>query len=409
MNNLYLIIQEQIKKEIAKYLGKTVETSPFTAFNPPENDTTRMNARTELELIPALISLFNKRLASGCEPVKQGTNTVYIGSGYAIFDEDDHFPVSPTSITINSYSEDRWVFIYLKPDGTFTQNKYAPIIGDNKDYIPICKVWKEHDSSDFDNKTLRDLRPVGFAPFSLWHVLRQQFLNLYLGIPKVFLNNIVIEPVNQPSLDIKIGSNNNSILYARLNPIPDTIITIPLPESGVDSQDYYIIASAMVDNYDPNDFTWNFKTKKVEDNLELYEIPLALVKGITETTSEITSDMIETLGYQNKKEDFYNYDLTFSYNRSEIIEVSNDYNILKGDYLILVDASSGNVNINLPSADNKGEEHIIKVKDISSGNSVYVNADGSTETIDGALTKVLENKYECIRIISDGNGNWYIC
>ena len=409
MDNLYLIIQEQIKKEIAKYLGKTIETAPFTAFNPPENDTTRMNARTELELIPALISLFNKRLASGCEPVKQGTNTIYIGSGYAIFDEDNHFVVSPTSININSYTEDRWVFIYLKPDGTFTQNKYAPIIGDNKDYIPICKVWKEHDSSDFDAKTLRDLRPVGFAPFSLWHVLRQQFLNLYLGIPKVFLNNISIEPYDQPSLKIKIGSSNDSILYARLNPIPDTIITIPLPESGVESQDYYIIASAMVDNYDPNDFTWNFKVKKVEDNLELYEIPLALVKGITETTSEITSDMIETLGYQNKKEDFYNYDLTFSYKRSEIVEVSSDYNVLKGDRLILVDASANSININLPSADNKGEEHIIKIKDISSGNSVYINSNNSSETIDGALSKTLENKYDYIKVISDGNGEWYIC
>ena len=325
--------------------------------------------------------------------------------------EDELFLINNGIVSHNS--NDRWVWVYLKPDGTFTANKYAPIVGDNRDYIPICKVWKEHDSDDFDAKTLRDIRPVGFAPFSIFHELRQQFLNLFLGLPKVFLNNITIEPYNQPSLDIKIGSSGDGVLYGRYNPIPDTVLTVPTEnlESG-EVVDFLVIASAKVDDYDPNDFSWNFKFKKVGENLEEYEIPLAIIKGVSLDTTEITSDMIETLGLQVKKEDFYDYELEFNYskiNRDWLVRrrfTSNNTNTDK-EIILGVDTSEPRT-IYLSDEDLK-EGRIIIIKDETGNaetNNITVEPETSGVLIDGEESKVINTNYGVLRLYSDGN-NWF--
>lgn len=401
--NLFEIIEQQIKKEVEKRLKGFTPSQPFSAYVPPAKDTELAHQKIENLMFPAFVSMFAKRLASGCEPIKQSPNTLYISQGFAIFSEENSFIVNPITIEIPSFTEDRWVWVYLKDDGTFITSKYAPVIGDNVDYIPICKIWKEHDSTDFDNKTLRDLRPVGFAPSSIWHVLRQQFLNLYLGLPKVFLNNINITPANQPSLDIQIGSNGDSILYSRLNPIPDTVLTIPYPPSGVNSIDYYIIASAQVDNYDPNDFQWNFKTKSTSETLEEYEIPLAVVRGITSSTSEISSDMIETLGYQNKREDYFSYDMNFSLKLDNT--VSHNYTITGYENILFIDASVNSVTIYLPSALSLENKMItLKALNVGSGNTIDI-LPVSGESIDG-LSSITLNDYESVRLYSNGR-NWY--
>ena len=410
--NLYQIITEQIRKEIAKYL-KTIPTAPFTAYTPPEDDTFLTHSRLERVTFGAIFNTFSKRLSYGCMPTKIAKNTIYISDGIAIFDENNIKNIEATTIEISSYSEDRWIWVYLKPDGTFTANKYAPIVGNNRDYIPICKVWKEHDSDDFDAKTLRDLRPVGFAPFSIFHELRQQFLNLFLGLPKVFINNITIEPYNQPSLQIKIGSSGDGILYGRYNPIPDTILTVPTEglESG-EIVDYLVIASAKVDDYDPNDFSWNFKFKKVGESLEEYEIPLAIIKGISLDTTEITSDMIETIGLQTKKEDFYDYELEFNYSKidkSWLVRrrfTSNNTTTDK-EIILGVDTSSPRT-IYLSDEDLK-EGRIIIIKDETGNagtNNITVEPESSGVLIDGEESKIINTNYGVLRLYSDGN-NWF--
>jgi len=74
--------------------------------------------------------------------------------------------------------------------------------------------------------------------------------------------------------------------------------------------------------------------------------------------------------------------------------------------ILLVDASGGDVNINLNTSSNAGNGFEIIVKKIdASANVVNINADGA-ETIDGQNVRTLERQYELINIIADGFSNW---
>ena len=75
------------------------------------------------------------------------------------------------------------------------------------------------------------------------------------------------------------------------------------------------------------------------------------------------------------------------------------------DY-VLVDTSAGAITITLPPASTRvGKQY--DIKNIGNPvNDVTVDADGS-ETIDEALTAVLESQFERITIVNDGS-NWHI-
>jgi len=89
-----------------------------------------------------------------------------------------------------------------------------------------------------------------------------------------------------------------------------------------------------------------------------------------------------------------------------VTSVSTNYTILSIDDLILVDASSGDVTISLPSAvSNPGKEFDIKKID-SSENEVILDP-YSTETIDTEDGQRIDYVGDCINIVSNSS-NWYI-
>ena len=74
--------------------------------------------------------------------------------------------------------------------------------------------------------------------------------------------------------------------------------------------------------------------------------------------------------------------------------------------VVLVDASAGNVIINLPAAASvRGKQYWVKKVD-SGGNSVTIDGNGS-ETIDGSGTKSTSTQYNGWHIVSNGT-NWFI-
>jgi len=74
--------------------------------------------------------------------------------------------------------------------------------------------------------------------------------------------------------------------------------------------------------------------------------------------------------------------------------------------ILLCDASSNNISVNLPAAlDKVNYVYHIKKTDNSS-NIVTINGNGS-ETIDGTLTKIITSQYVCVTVVSDGS-NWFI-
>ena len=71
------------------------------------------------------------------------------------------------------------------------------------------------------------------------------------------------------------------------------------------------------------------------------------------------------------------------------------------------DATSGNITLTLPAANQaKQKKYLIKKID-SSAHTVIVAAVGS-DKIDGTSTKVLTNQFDSCLIESDGNQTWYV-
>ena len=83
---------------------------------------------------------------------------------------------------------------------------------------------------------------------------------------------------------------------------------------------------------------------------------------------------------------------------------SSHYTASLTDYTILVDTTSANVGVMLPSA-SLGDSKIYNVKKINAFNTVFVNT--AAGTIDGDNTRSLTSNYESLTFHSDGT-NWHI-
>lgn len=94
-------------------------------------------------------------------------------------------------------------------------------------------------------------------------------------------------------------------------------------------------------------------------------------------------------------------DISFTLN-----EYTSAQTLTADNYLVIVDASSGNIKITLPaSASHTNRIYTIKKID-SSGNSVTIDAN-SAEKIDGEETVVLNLQYAYVTIVCDGD-EWFI-
>lgn len=91
-------------------------------------------------------------------------------------------------------------------------------------------------------------------------------------------------------------------------------------------------------------------------------------------------------------------------NTFAIVSKTTTYTALMSDYFIKGDTTGGAFVITLFTAvGNAGKELVIK----NLGTSNLTIDGAGSETIDGALTKVLTNKYASINILSDGS-SWNI-
>lgn len=88
-------------------------------------------------------------------------------------------------------------------------------------------------------------------------------------------------------------------------------------------------------------------------------------------------------------------------------EVSASGPVLENDYVVLVDATGGNVILDLPAAaTNRGALVTVKKLD-ASVNTVTVEPNAS-ETIDGAANKSLSTQFEKITLVCDGTEWWVV-
>lgn len=88
----------------------------------------------------------------------------------------------------------------------------------------------------------------------------------------------------------------------------------------------------------------------------------------------------------------------------KVIVKSSNYNVTSSDDTIVVNASGGNVDINLISSIN-GKQYTIKKND-PSGNVVNINANGK-QKINGSPTLTITSRHECYTLLGSGSG-WHI-
>lgn len=93
-------------------------------------------------------------------------------------------------------------------------------------------------------------------------------------------------------------------------------------------------------------------------------------------------------------------------NRLTTVEtVTAGVTLNNNDRIILADATSTNITVALPSADNIYEFTIKKID--SSANTVTINADPG-DLIEGSASYTLTTQYEYVRIVSNETTNWFI-
>ena len=86
-------------------------------------------------------------------------------------------------------------------------------------------------------------------------------------------------------------------------------------------------------------------------------------------------------------------------------EIDADTTLTVSDYIILADATGGNITVTLPDADavNSGKAYIVKKID-SSSNTVTISGNVN---IDGSATKVLSSQYDNTEIMSNQT-QWFV-
>lgn len=91
---------------------------------------------------------------------------------------------------------------------------------------------------------------------------------------------------------------------------------------------------------------------------------------------------------------------------SPVVSKSSAYTLTDNDSIVLVNAGIGPVTITLPtSVGRKGRIYQVKKTDVTT-NAVTIDANAA-ETIDGALTQVLDRQFSNLTFASDG-ANWVI-
>jgi hypothetical protein len=146
--------------------------------------------------------------------------------------------------------------------------------------------------------------------------------------------------------------------------------------------------------------------KKIDKSTNAVTIDPASSEKVDDRTTYLLHDYFDFIEVHSNGSNWY---VVASQIRGTVLSVTTTYTLALGDNkkLVKADASGGAFDVNLPSAAAVGRGWRITVKKIDvSVNTVTLKPSGA-ETIDGAATEGISNRYFSITLISDGT-NWLI-
>jgi hypothetical protein len=299
-------IRKQIKRELREQQNKIVVSNVPHSADRTESTQAKSVESIDKMIYPYLMATLGNRIITGYRVAKTGACTgmqVYIMAGSAFFDLVKYVESQAGSFfTVVPYVDDQWIYIYLKPDGTFVQSKYAPMIGDNEGYIPLTMIWVEAGSTEINAKYIYDLRPNKVANLSEIYGVRSQQAELYNVIPNALVGSDDIEITDASEsgvVKIHIEPNISGLLYIQghIVVVPEETLTLTLPESGVGT-DYYIIAHGYIDNAELM-YKIEYRQIAVTETIERYQIILCKIEGLIPDTENLTPEMID-MSFQRK-------------------------------------------------------------------------------------------------------------
>lgn len=292
------LINRQIKKELREQQN-TIVAPNIPSINQSDTAQSQGVEDTSKAILPYLMATLGNRIVTGYRVVRTGTSTglqVYIMVGAAFFDIIKYVESSAGSYyTIVPYIDDQWIYIYLMPDGTFTQNKYSPVTGTNTGYMPLAMIWVEAGSTEINARFIYDLRPNRVANLSEIYGVRSQQAELYNVIPNCLVgaDPIVLTDASESGdIKIHIEPNISGLFYIQghIVIVPEDTLILTLPESG--SEDYYIVAHGYIDNLEMM-YKIEYRQVLVGTTIEKYQIIIGEIIGLASDTLSLESGMID--------------------------------------------------------------------------------------------------------------------
>ena len=213
-----------------------------------------------------------------------------------------------------------------------------------------------------------------------------------------------VDPVKSSGVKVEVGTSKfaETASFAitashALNKIEETIVTTELSSSHAENADFAITAShALTASY--------VKVAETASYVKLAQTASHAFNAVNSSfalTASYALNAVNSIGGGSLNNGVVTVD-----------SLNTPYDISNFEFLIKLDASSGTLNLNLPTSSiNKGRQINFKVVTIpSSPQDIIFNTSG-TDLIDGKVNysgSLIDSEYEAISMICDGEGNWWI-
>lgn len=224
-----------------------------------------------------------------------------------------------------------------------------------------------------------------------------------------------VDPVLSSGVKVEVGTSKfaETASFAitashALTQIEETIITTEVSSSYAENADFAITAShALTSSYIKVAQTASYvKVAETASYVKTAETASYVLNAVTSSfalTASYALNAVNSIG--NGSGSVNNGVVT-------VDSLNTPYDISDFEFLVKLDASSGTLNLNLPTSSlNKGRQINFKVVTIpSSPQDIIFNTVG-TDLIDGKVNysgSLIDSEYEAISMICDGEGSWWI-
>ena len=289
------IIRGQIRSETRKKLGGVISSVPPAANQVLiEKLSITQTVYLQKQLKDYVTMLLGNRVVEGLNVTSYENGLeIFIFGGVAWFGSETFVQVNGGQfLTLSTYVDDSWVYVYLKSDGTFYATTATPTVM-GTGYMALAQIWVESDATVITLEDIVDLRAWGVASGSDLLRLVLMIGENYYGVGNFSVENkFDVSPSSPESMVLNITANAKKAVYIEGDRIrvADGTITVPTPASG--TKNYWILLEKVTSDI-TYATTYRYNVQDCVLDLEPYQHPVARVIGVISSTTKIYSYMID--------------------------------------------------------------------------------------------------------------------